>query len=153
MGKEVPKRENRDWSLPDVIVQLEFPSEVATRLRPDLIIYPMSAKRIVRWEFTCLCEERIPAAHEKLARDVCMLYWLSSWKADWERSWRYSDSSKTWSAIKPEKVMMGSSVANCQLYPNRSLSWRYLVIPEFLTSSISLRGVGWVWMCFSEAYV
>ena len=75
-GKEMPNRqyrsgmgiltEARDWVLlADVNGQLKFPSEVATtRLRPDLIIYSTSTKRIVWWELTCPCEERISAAHE-----------------------------------------------------------------------------------------
>ena len=44
--------EARNWVLlADVNGQLKFPSEVATtRLRPDLIIYLMSTKRIVWWE-------------------------------------------------------------------------------------------------------
>ena len=75
-GKEVPKRQYRsgmgilteakDWVLlADVNGKLKFPSEVATtRLRPDLIIYSTSIKRIVWWELTCPCEERISAAHE-----------------------------------------------------------------------------------------
>ena len=58
--------EARDWVLlTDVNCQLKFPSEVATtRLRPDLIIYSSSTKRIVWWELTCPSEERISAAHE-----------------------------------------------------------------------------------------
>ena len=64
-GKEMPNRqyrsgmgiltEARDWVLlADVNGQLKFPSEVATtRLRPDLIIYSTSTKRIVWWELTC----------------------------------------------------------------------------------------------------
>lgn len=75
-GKDLPKRqyqsgmgiltEARDWVLlADVNGQLKFPSMVATtRLRPDLIIYSTSTKRIVWWELTCPCEERISAAHE-----------------------------------------------------------------------------------------
>ena len=75
-AKEKPK--SRDWSgmgilseakdwilLADLNGQLKFPSEVAsTRLMPDLIIYTTSIKRIVWWELTCPCEERISAAHE-----------------------------------------------------------------------------------------
>ena len=58
--------EARDWVLlADVNGQLKFPSEVVTtRLRPDLIIYSTSTKRIVWWELTCPSEERISAAHE-----------------------------------------------------------------------------------------
>ena len=58
--------EARDWVLlADVNGQLKFPSEVVTtRLRPDLIIYSTSPKRIVWWELTCPSEERISAAHE-----------------------------------------------------------------------------------------
>ena len=58
--------EARDWVLlADVNGQLKFPSEVATtRLRPDLIIYSTSTKRIVWWELTCPSEERISAAHD-----------------------------------------------------------------------------------------
>ena len=75
-GNEGPKRQHRsgmgiltearDWVLlTDVNGQLKFPSEVATtRLRPDLIIYSTSTKRIVWWELTCPCEERISAVHE-----------------------------------------------------------------------------------------
>ena len=63
--------EARDWVLlADVNGQLKFPSEVVTtRLRPDLIIYSTSTKRMVWWELTCPSEERISAAHElKLER-------------------------------------------------------------------------------------
>ena len=58
--------EAKDWILlADLDGQLKFPPEVAsTRLRPDLIIYSTSIKRIVWWELTCPCEERISAAHE-----------------------------------------------------------------------------------------
>ena len=60
--------ESRDWVLlADVNGQLKFSSEVAkTRLWPDLIIYSTSTKikRIVWWELTCPCEERISVAHE-----------------------------------------------------------------------------------------
>ena len=75
-GKDLPKRqyqsgmgiltEARDWVLlADVNGQLKFPSVVTTtRLRPDLIIYSTSIKKIVWWVLTCPCEERISAAHE-----------------------------------------------------------------------------------------
>ena len=58
--------EAKDWILlADLDGQLKFPPEVAsTRLRPDLIIYSTSIKRIIWWELTCPCEERISAAHE-----------------------------------------------------------------------------------------
>ena len=56
----------RDWVLlADVNGKLKFPSEVATtRLRPDLIIYSTSTKRVVSLRGTCPYEERISAAHE-----------------------------------------------------------------------------------------
>ena len=58
--------EARDWRvICDLGGQLSFPSEIAkTRLRPDLIIYSSSLRRVVWWELTCPSEERISEAHE-----------------------------------------------------------------------------------------
>ena len=57
----------KDWKLVvDLEKQLKFPEEVGvqTRLRPDLIMYSASIKRIIWWELTCPSEERISESHE-----------------------------------------------------------------------------------------
>ena len=58
--------EAKDWRvISDLEGQLSFPAEIAkTRLRPDLIIYSTSLKRVVWWELTCPSEERISESHE-----------------------------------------------------------------------------------------
>ena len=58
--------EARDWVvLVDLGRQLKFPAEIAnTRLRPDLIMYSITLKRVIWWELTCPSEERISASHE-----------------------------------------------------------------------------------------
>ena len=58
--------EAKDWIvMADLGRQLKFPSEIVdTRLRPDLIIYSSSLKRVIWWELTCPSEERISASHE-----------------------------------------------------------------------------------------
>ena len=50
----------------DLDKQLKFPQEVQvqTQLRPDLIMYSNSIKRIIWWELTCPSEERISESHE-----------------------------------------------------------------------------------------
>ena len=65
--------EARDWVVfSDLGTQLKFPKEIAdTRLRPDLVIYSPSIKRVIWWELTCPSEERISKAHQdKLDRYV-----------------------------------------------------------------------------------
>ena len=46
--------------------RLKFPDvvQVRTLLRPDLLIYSTSIKRIIWWEQTCPSEERIEESHE-----------------------------------------------------------------------------------------
>ena len=58
--------EAKDWKvLSDLEHQLKFPAEIAnTLLRPDLILYSKSLKRVVWWELTCPSEERITESHE-----------------------------------------------------------------------------------------
>ena len=58
--------EARDWVvLADLGRQLKFPAEIAnTRLRPDLIMYSITLKRVIWWELTCPSEKRIRASHE-----------------------------------------------------------------------------------------
>ena len=56
----------KDWVvLSDLGKQLKFPGNIAeTTLRPDLVIYSSTAKRVIWWELTCPSEERILTAHE-----------------------------------------------------------------------------------------
>ena len=57
----------KDWMVvADLDKQLRFPQEVQvqTQLRPDLIMYSNSIKRIIWWELTCPSEERISVSHE-----------------------------------------------------------------------------------------
>ena len=57
----------KDWKVvADLDKQLKFPQEVQvlTQLRPDLIMYSNSIKRIIWWELTCPSEERISESHE-----------------------------------------------------------------------------------------
>ena len=58
--------EAKDWKvLSDLEHQLKFPAEITdTRLRPDLVLYSTSLKRVVWWELTCPSEERITESHE-----------------------------------------------------------------------------------------
>ena len=62
----------KDWIvIADLGTRLKFPEivQVRTSLRPDLIIYSKSIKRIIWWEQTCPSEERIEESHRlKLAR-------------------------------------------------------------------------------------
>jgi hypothetical protein len=69
--------EAKDWILfTDLDGQLKFPPEVAsTKLRPNLITYSTSIKRIVKWELTCPCEERTSTAFE-LELDRVSREWL-----------------------------------------------------------------------------
>ena len=64
--------EAKDWIvIADLGTRLKFPEivQVRTSLRPDLIIYSKSIKRIIWWEQTCPSEERIEESHRlKLAR-------------------------------------------------------------------------------------
>ena len=58
----------KDWKvLVDLDKQLKFPQEVQvqTDLRPDLIMYSNSIKRIIWWELTCPVEENISKNHDK----------------------------------------------------------------------------------------
>ncbi len=58
----------KDWKvIADLDKQLRFPQEVQvqTQLRPDLIIYSKSTKKIIWWELTCPSEERISESHER----------------------------------------------------------------------------------------
>ena len=62
----------KDWKvISDIGQQLKFPEEIAhTRLRPDLIMFSSSTRRVIWWELTCPSEERISESHElKLALD------------------------------------------------------------------------------------
>ena len=56
----------RDWTvMSDIDGQLKFPEDIAsTRLRPDLIIFSRSAKKVLWWELTVPSEERIAESHE-----------------------------------------------------------------------------------------
>ena len=56
----------KDWVvMSDLGKQLKFPAcIVETTLRPDLVIYSPSVRRVIWWELTCPSEERIDAAHE-----------------------------------------------------------------------------------------
>ena len=57
----------KDWKvIADLDKQLKFPQEVQvqTQLRPDLILYSKSTKRVIWWELTCPSEERISESHE-----------------------------------------------------------------------------------------
>ena len=57
----------KDWLvLADLDKQLRFPQEiqVKTQLRPAIIIYSKTIKRIIWWELTCPSEERISESHE-----------------------------------------------------------------------------------------
>ena len=56
----------KDWQvIADIGQQLKFPEEIAhTRLRPDLIIFSSSTRRVIWWELTCPSEERISESHE-----------------------------------------------------------------------------------------
>ena len=66
--------EAKDWIvIADLGNRLKFPDvvQVRTLLRPDLIIYSKSMKRILWWEQTCPSEERIEESHKlKIARYV-----------------------------------------------------------------------------------
>ena len=67
--------EAKDWKvLADLECQLKFPSEIVeTRLRPDLLIYSSSLRRVVWWELTCPSEERISKSHEFKLDKYCSL--------------------------------------------------------------------------------
>ena len=67
--------EAKDWKvLSDLESQLKFPTEIAeTRLRPDLLIYSSSQRRVVWWELTCPSEERISESHELKLDRYCSL--------------------------------------------------------------------------------
>ena len=57
----------KDWIvIADIGKRLKFPNvgQVETLLRPDLIIYSNSTKRIIWWELTCPSEERIEESHK-----------------------------------------------------------------------------------------
>ena len=57
----------QDWQLlVDVGRQMKFPAHIAdTRLRPDIIVFSNSAKRILMFELTCPWEENMESAHER----------------------------------------------------------------------------------------
>jgi len=56
----------RDWVvLSDLEEQLKFPKEIIeTRLRPDLVLFSRSTRKVVWWELTVPSEERIAVSHE-----------------------------------------------------------------------------------------
>ncbi|XP_052224110.1 uncharacterized protein LOC127839765 [Dreissena polymorpha] len=126
-----------DWEMrADLVKKLVFPEEVAhTTLRPDIVLWSKTAKRVILVELTVPWEERIDVAYELMKAkyqdlaDVCRERGWKTWIFPVEIGCRGFPSQSVWKmfgALGAEGRVRKTTIHALDKTDERSSSWLWL---------------------------